>query len=114
MSVIAGPESVADAGGKVTNVELRGDPSTRAVHEGVANKARRRTAAARRRAIRKAQKNLTAERMIWGDGKSTGRASAANSSAQPWSTTREILAEIVLPLLGLAVVVGIAVFWSQP
>ncbi len=29
-------------------------------------------------------------------------------------TGRELLAEMVLPLFGLAVVVGIAVFWAKP
>lgn len=36
------------------------------------------------------------------------------TAASPWTIARELLTEIGVPLLGLAVVAVIALFWLQP
>jgi len=105
MSVTGGPVRIANSDPEAWTAQARLADTT----------ARRRTREFARYATRHGRLRSAAHRMIWGGSEAAGVDGHGNTEpGRPWSTGREILAEIVLPLLGLAVVIGIAAFWAKP
>lgn len=117
MSLVVGPERFVERDEDAVSLPLR-EAGSRAITAEVlargAAPARRQSAATTRRAIRTGRLSFAAKQIFFRRGRTGGAFTASSQPRSPWSSTRELLAEIVLPLLGLAVVVGTAVFWLQP
>jgi hypothetical protein len=100
MSVTGGPVRIANS-----------DPEAWTAQARLADTTARRRTGEFARITRHGRLRRAAHRMIWGGSEAAAVDGHVNTEpGRPWSTGREILAEIVLPLLGLAVVIGIAAF----